>query len=168
MIAAFMPMHFGFCLSVGLELSDFEFKSSLNLEQVCKNQKMKKVSLPATHSGPGPLVAQLPRTPLPSSCLARAARQRGLLGSPLPRAFSSSYARARGLAWRPARPSSGLLRANTCAPPFPPLLSLHRRTRLSAAPFSFLLRRSGDGACHPWWLHPPHHEPAMAGVQNPR
>ena len=42
MIAAFMPRHFGFCLSVGLELSGFEFKSSLNLEQVCKNQKMKK------------------------------------------------------------------------------------------------------------------------------
>ena len=42
MIAAFMPRHFGFCLSVGLELSGFEFKSNLNLEQVCKKQKMKK------------------------------------------------------------------------------------------------------------------------------
>ena len=45
MIAAFMPRHCSFCLSVGLELSGFEFKSSLNLEQVCKNQKMKKVFL---------------------------------------------------------------------------------------------------------------------------
>ena len=43
MIVAFMPRHFGFCLSVGLELSGFEFKSGLNLEHVCKNQKMKKV-----------------------------------------------------------------------------------------------------------------------------
>ena len=40
MIVAFMPRHFGFCLSVGLELSGFEFKSNLNLEQVYKNQKM--------------------------------------------------------------------------------------------------------------------------------
>ena len=40
MIAAFMLRHFGFCLSVGLELSGFEFKSNLNLEQVCKNPKM--------------------------------------------------------------------------------------------------------------------------------
>ena len=45
MIAAFMPRHFGFYLSVGLELSGFEFKSGLNLEHVCKNQKMKKVFL---------------------------------------------------------------------------------------------------------------------------
>ena len=45
MIAAFMLRHFGFCLSVRLELSGFEFKSNLNLEQVCKNQKKKKVSL---------------------------------------------------------------------------------------------------------------------------
>ena len=61
MIAAFMSRHFGFCLSVVLELSGFEFKSSLNLEQVCKNQKMKKVSLffflSAPHSGLRPLVA---------------------------------------------------------------------------------------------------------------
>ena len=42
MIAAFMPRHFGFCLSVGLELGGFKFKSSLNLEQVCKNKKLKK------------------------------------------------------------------------------------------------------------------------------
>ena len=44
MIAAFIPKHLGFCLSVGLELSGFEFKSNLNLEQVCKNQEMKKFS----------------------------------------------------------------------------------------------------------------------------
>ena len=49
MIAAFMPRYFGFCLSVGLELSGFEFKSSLNLEQVCKNKKLKKVSFSVFH-----------------------------------------------------------------------------------------------------------------------
>ena len=61
MIATFMPRHFSFCLSVGLELSGFEFKSNLNLEQVCKNQKKKKFSFflssPAPHFGPGLLVA---------------------------------------------------------------------------------------------------------------
>ena len=70
MIAAFMSRHFGFCLSVELELSGFEFKSSLNLEQVCKNQKMKKVSiffsLPAPYSGLGPLAAQPCAFPCPS------------------------------------------------------------------------------------------------------
>ena len=61
MIAAFMLRHFGSCLSVGLELSGFEFKSSLNLEQVCKNQKNEKgfsfLFIPAPHSGPGSLAA---------------------------------------------------------------------------------------------------------------
>ena len=49
MIVAFMSRHFGFCLSVGLELGGFKFKSSLNLEQVCKNKKLKKVSFSIFH-----------------------------------------------------------------------------------------------------------------------
>ena len=159
MIAAFMLRHFVFCLSVGLELSGFEFKSSLNLEQVCKNKKMKKVSLyfsfPAPHSGSGPFVAQ-PHVPS--------------FPPPISRAWLSSVA---CLATTPV-PSfhthapwpSSAHRSAQAAPAVPPLLPLHHRTRMSAAPFSFLLRRSGDGACHPWQLTHRATKPTMAGIQN--
>ena len=49
MIVVFMPRHFGFCLSVGLELGGFKFKSRMNLEQVCKNKKLKKVPFSIFH-----------------------------------------------------------------------------------------------------------------------
>jgi len=107
MIAAFMPRHFGFCLSVGLKSSGFEFKSSLNLEQVCKNKKFKKVSFSIFHSHLNPaqtlLVAQS-RTPFHPLSFAQVAYRHGLLGGPLWRPSPPSHARARACN-PPARPS---------------------------------------------------------------
>ena len=90
MIAAFMPRHFGFCLSVGLELGGFKFKSSLNLEQVCKNKKLKKIHFlffictsiwPRTAADPAPS---------PSSAWI----QPWAVGGPAPAPFSSPHTRA--------------------------------------------------------------------------
>ena len=64
MISAVMLRHFGFCLSVGLELSGFEFKSNLDLVQVCKNQKKNIFpSSPALPFWPGTAGGPAPRLP---------------------------------------------------------------------------------------------------------